>query len=160
MVEKIWEGTINVCALDLARAVTKERKAIEYYLSWARSIVAAVPSVAKPSLAGTTEMLTVSLTNISIYFREITANDLLPCLVLNHFALVSSALYLLEHASWAYANHEPTRDIDVEAVRRWVEEGDLAKVEREIALVRADGGHRLGLNTGLVYGAKDVSAKL
>jgi hypothetical protein len=33
LVEKIWEGTINVCALDLVRAVTKEPQAIEHYLS-------------------------------------------------------------------------------------------------------------------------------
>lgn len=28
MVEKIWEGTINVCALDLTRATTKDPDAV------------------------------------------------------------------------------------------------------------------------------------
>ncbi len=33
MVEKIWEGTINVCGLDLTRAVTKDPKAVDHYMS-------------------------------------------------------------------------------------------------------------------------------
>ena len=103
----------------------------------------------------------MSLTKLPVYFRETTTNALLPCLVLNYFALVSCALYLLEHASWACAAHEPTQEVDIEAVRRWVEEGDLAKVQRAIELVRADDGRRARLNVGLVYGSSvDLSAKL
>lgn len=32
MVEKIWEGTTNVCGLDLTRAVTKNPDSVNYYL--------------------------------------------------------------------------------------------------------------------------------
>ena len=32
MVEKIWEGTISVCALDLTRAASKEPKTITFYM--------------------------------------------------------------------------------------------------------------------------------
>jgi hypothetical protein len=127
---------------------------------WARGIVSAVPSTASAPLAKVAETLTSTLTKLPSYFKESATNALLPCLLLNHFAIVTSALYLLEHASWSYATHEPTRDVDVEAVRRWIEEGDLAKVEREIELVRGDKGNRAGLNTGLVYGAGGISAKL
>ncbi|KAF7789270.1 hypothetical protein EIP86_000211 [Pleurotus ostreatoroseus] len=161
MVEKIWEGAINVCALDLTRAITKEPLSVEHYLSWAHNIISAVSPSVKSLLAKTTETLATSLTKLPIYFRETITNPLLPCVVLNYFAIVSSALYLLEHASWACTTKEPTQEVDIEAVRRWVEEGELAKVEREIELVRADDGRRVGLNTGLVYGPHaNFSAKL
>ena len=33
LVEKVWEGTINVCALDLVRAASKDPHAIGHYVS-------------------------------------------------------------------------------------------------------------------------------
>ena len=33
LVEKVWEGTINVCALDLVRAASKDPRAVEHYIS-------------------------------------------------------------------------------------------------------------------------------
>ena len=84
----------------------------------------------------------------------------MPCLVLNHFAVVSCSLQLLEHASWAVKNNELTKEVDIEAFRRWVEEGDLAKFEREIERVREDKGSRVVLDSSLVYGSATESSKL
>ena len=56
--------------------------------------------------------------------------------MLNHFAVTSCALYLLEHATWSYQSKEPTYEVDTEAFRRWVERGDLARAERDINVVR------------------------
>lgn len=80
--------------------------------------------------------------------------------MLKYFAIISCALYLLEHASWSCKNLEPSRDVDLEAFLRWVEGGDLAKVEREIEVARRDYRRRTEMNWKLVYGSADISAKL
>ncbi|KAI0674440.1 acyl-CoA dehydrogenase NM domain-like protein [Trametes maxima] len=43
MVEKIWEGTVNVCALDLVRATTRDPKAIGYFVNWAYGLIGDIP---------------------------------------------------------------------------------------------------------------------
>ncbi|RPD69725.1 acyl-CoA dehydrogenase NM domain-like protein [Lentinus tigrinus ALCF2SS1-7] len=159
-VEKIWEGTINICGLDLVRAVTKDPQAVAHYMSWARAVLASVPSQLRQDSQRASDMLSRALDKLPGYFAEGAANPLLPCVVLNYFAIVSCALYLLEHASWSHTSCKPTRAVDAEAFRRWVEGGDLAKAEGEVEFARADFRARAEMNFRLAFGASEVSAKL
>ncbi|RPD55029.1 hypothetical protein L227DRAFT_588665 [Lentinus tigrinus ALCF2SS1-6] len=159
-VEKIWEGTINICGLDLVRAVTKDPQAVAHYMSWARAVLASVPSQLRQDSQRASDMLSRALDKLPGYFAEGAANPLLPCVVLNYFAIVSCALYLLEHASWSHTSCKPTRAVDAEAFRRWVEGGDLAKAEGEVEFARADFRARAEMNFRLAFGAREVSAKL
>ncbi|CDO73690.1 hypothetical protein BN946_scf185015.g18 [Trametes cinnabarina] len=160
MVEKIWEGTVTVCALDLVRAATKDPQGVQHYVEWAKCVIASVPSSLKQQLWKPLDMLSAALAKLPSAFTESAANPLLPRLALDFFASLSCALYLLEHAAWSYGTAEPTQEEDVEAFRRWVSEGNLAKTEGEIEGVRRAGSWRETLNSRLVYGSGDVSSKL
>ncbi|KAI0746928.1 acyl-CoA dehydrogenase NM domain-like protein [Daedaleopsis nitida] len=152
MVEKIWEGTTNICGLDLTRGHEGPGSDL---------ILHSAPAPLQQHVGDAFKMLSTALEKLPAYFRESATNPLLPCVVLNYFAIISCALYLLEHATWAYAGNEPSREADIEAFRRWVEEGDLTKVEGEIASARGDFRARAEMNLKLVYGTGEhVHAKL
>ncbi|KAI0711802.1 acyl-CoA dehydrogenase NM domain-like protein [Cerioporus squamosus] len=128
MVEKIWEGTINICGLDLIRAVTKDPQATAHYISWARAILASVPPQLQRDCQNAIQTVSSALDKLPGYCKEGAANPLLPRLVLNYFAILSCALYLLEHARWSCVNHKSTYEVDAGAFRRWIEGGELTKV--------------------------------
>ena len=119
-----------------------------------------VPPQLKPRTQTAIQLISSALDKLPTYFQDSTSNPLLPCVMLNYFAIVSCALYLLEHAVWAHSNHKATSEVDVEAFCRWVEGGDLSKVEREIESVRAGHTERAEINLKLVYGLGEMSAKL
>ncbi len=50
--------------------------------------------------------------------------------------------------------------MDVEAFRRWMERGDLAKVEGDIRALRGDSSRRVQMNSQLVFGPEAAVAKL
>ncbi|OSD08165.1 acyl-CoA dehydrogenase NM domain-like protein [Trametes coccinea BRFM310] len=163
MVEKIWEGTVTVCALDLIRAARKDPQAVQHYVKWAKIVIIAVPSTLKQQLWKPLDTLSASLSRLPALLAQTAANPLLPLLprlTLNHFASLSCALYLLEHATWSYTRAGASCEEDVEAFRRWVSEGDVVKTESDIKSVRRDGVGRVHLNSRLVYGSGVACAKL
>ncbi len=105
-------------------------------------------------------MLSSALDKLPTFFKEGATNPLLPCVVLNYFALISCGLYLLEHASWSYATRKASAELDAEAFRRWVEFGDLEKVEGQIEDARTDGRGKVEMDLELVYGPGKLSPKL
>jgi hypothetical protein len=95
------------------------------------------------------------------------------------FAHVTSALYLLEHASWSYLNSVPKEnqwdqsntgaalseeaasakhehDIDVEVFVRWVEEFGLQKAIMDVEAVWefGNGKEREWVDSAIVYGSE------
>ncbi|KAH9852504.1 acyl-CoA dehydrogenase NM domain-like protein [Lenzites betulinus] len=160
MVEKIWEGTINILALDLSRAVKKEPEAIEHWCQWARKVIAGGKAALGNDLSDTIGRLAATVEKLPGFFRASVANPSLPRVVLNYFGTASSALNLLEHAAWARTTGAPSRDVDAEAFRRWMASGDLALFETRIADIERDGAKRAALDQALVYGAGAGKAKL
>ncbi|KAI0646429.1 acyl-CoA dehydrogenase NM domain-like protein [Trametes meyenii] len=161
MVEKIWEGTVNVCALDLIRATTRYPKAIGYFVDWAGGLIASVPPALEKQLSQAINMLSVSVGQITASFEEGAANPLMPRLILNYFATIACGLYLLEHAIWSFVDGQPTAEEDIEAARRWIVEGELMKLIADIDSVRGEHLRRADLNLKLVYGTSfQGSAKL
>lgn len=65
---------------------------------------------------------------------------------------LASALYLLEHATWAYTTGQPDSDTDVEVFKRWVlEGGSLAAIE-DARLAKTGTEIRSQLNSSIVFG--------
>ncbi|RDX54655.1 acyl-CoA dehydrogenase NM domain-like protein [Lentinus brumalis] len=162
MVEKIWEGTYNMCSLDLLRTATKVPQSVAHFTSWGSGILSAVPSQLAQEANNVISALSSALRSLPTYIQDQqrTRNPLLPRPLLDYFAIISCALYLLEHATWSCRNNEATREVDVEAFRRWMERGDLAKAEGDIRALRGDSSRRVQMNSQLVFGSNAAVAKL
>ena len=106
------------------------------------------------------DILSVAFERLPLYFGESVTNALLTTPLLHYFGAISCAFYLVEHAIWSLSMNEPMREVDVEAFRRWVEEGDLAHTQGQIAKAREDYHGRKALDSKMVYGVGDVTAKL
>ncbi|CUA76177.1 pH-response regulator protein RIM20 [Yarrowia lipolytica CLIB122] [Rhizoctonia solani] len=107
LVEKIWEGTINVLALDMLRAA--RGGAIAAFCEWSRDIIARSES------GSDVVKLVKALTLLeSLNFAHSHARASLVLV-----AYIASASYLLEHAQWSRL------ELDYVIVRLWIEEGGL-----------------------------------
>lgn len=103
----------------------------------------------------TIERLHGLLLNLPLLLSHALTNPLLPRIVLNYFASISCGLYLLQHAIWSVRSGEQASDLDLEALRRWVDEGDVHTYAREVQSIQAgDGRARVELDSLMVYGAK------
>ncbi|CAE6414078.1 unnamed protein product [Rhizoctonia solani] len=115
LVEKIWEGMINVLALDMLRAA--RGGAIKAFCEWSRAVIARNES--KLDVAELVKALTLleSLKLVDSHAR--------PGLLL--VAHVASASYLLEHAQWSRL------ELDNVIAQRWIEEGGLNEVVKLVS---------------------------
>ncbi|KAJ6564529.1 hypothetical protein B0H19DRAFT_1233404 [Mycena capillaripes] len=150
LVEKIWEGTVEVLAHDLIRA-SRAKGVIEDFCQWGQSIISSYPKKS-PALT----RLQQAVTDLPSFFR-MTRNPLLPRSILILFAHVASALFLLEHAVWARATGEPGAATDIASFERWVD--GLKGALDEIAELEEGVEERIRVNE-LVVGAADAKAKL
>ncbi|KAJ6481448.1 acyl-CoA dehydrogenase NM domain-like protein [Mycena vitilis] len=149
LVEKIWEGTVEVLAHDLIRA-SRAKGVIEDFCQWGEAIVSSYPKKI-PALAH----LQQALADLPAFFRK-TRNPLVSRSILILFAHVASAVFLLEHAVWSRANSEPEAAADIAVFERWVD--GLKRVIDEIAGLEEGVEERIRVN-GLVVGAADAKAK-
>ncbi|KAK7057641.1 acyl-CoA dehydrogenase NM domain-like protein [Favolaschia claudopus] len=118
LVEKIWEGTVDIMALDLIRAA-RDNLAIQSFCQWALAILSRASVKSKQILE-----LQSAIERLPSIFQN-SANPLLPRSLLILFGHIASSVYLLEHAIWAQANGESTAIVDLDRFQRWVEEGSL-----------------------------------
>ncbi|THH16916.1 hypothetical protein EUX98_g9223 [Antrodiella citrinella] len=153
LVEKIWEGTINVLALDLVRA-TANPDVLPAFLQWAHCIIATISSQLTTTLTTPIQTLHSALTLLTSAYTPPIA-PLIPRAALFLFSNIASSIYLLEHALWAVSAKEASAQTDVEVFARWVEEGGLvesvAEVERIMREARK-GGRREEMDRRIVFG--------
>ncbi|KAJ7503133.1 acyl-CoA dehydrogenase NM domain-like protein [Mycena galericulata] len=145
LVEKIWEGTVDVMALDLIRAA-KDEYALQSFCQWASGIIALSPVKSK-SLH-----LLQDVTNKLPSFFEKTTNPLIPRSLLVLFGHVASSVYLLEHAIWAHTSGEPSAAVDWDRFLRWVQEGSLKAAVAAMEALGEAIGERVESNRAHVYG--------
>ncbi|KAJ6564478.1 hypothetical protein B0H19DRAFT_1141190 [Mycena capillaripes] len=151
LVEKIWEGTIEVLAHDLIRA-SRAKGVIEDFCQWGQSIISSYYPKKSPALTRLQQVVI----DLPSFFRR-TRNPLLPRSILILFAHVASALFLLEHAVWARATGEPGAATDIASFERWVD--GLKGALDEIADLEEGVEERIRVNE-LVVGVVDVKVKL
>jgi len=153
LVEKIWEGTINVLALDLVRAAN--RAALNAFDKWIKSIVSQVP----PDLLQTLQDSIGAMRRAKeTLFQALSPpiRKLIPRPTLMLFGYLSSAVYLLEHASWCFKEKQPQREVDAQCVELWVEEGLAAAVDdvRRSLTEPVETEARISFDRALLYGDK------
>ncbi|KAG5634790.1 hypothetical protein H0H81_000788 [Sphagnurus paluster] len=157
LVEKIWEGTTTVLALDLARA-TRDPATLNSFISWVNSILSTVPSDLWSLLKSPLTILTSALTELAgALAAPIGPLVARPAIILVGF--VASSTYLLEHAVWAHNTSEKTREMDIEVVQRWILEGGMVSAIEDVRYARGDANVRATKDMSLVFGV-DVRGKL
>ncbi|KAG8712924.1 hypothetical protein FRC11_013808 [Ceratobasidium sp. 423] len=132
LVEKIWEGTINVLALDMLRAARSG--AIKALCEWSRDIIARQESEPNAELVKALTLLE-SL--------NLTHSHARPALLL--VAHIASASYLLEHAQWSRL------DLDHTIAQRWIEEGGLNEAVKLVSDTGSGGLRREEWDKMIVY---------
>ena len=169
LVEKIWEGTENVLALDLVRASGRGRTEDETLQHWTRWSDKMLQMSQKHSWPDDThralEVIAVVVQQIPRIFAETANNELLPRRTLLLFGHVTAGFYLLEHAIWAVENHEADADIHAGAFTRWILEGGVAGTNlqgylQSIGACTAPVEKRVREDSRLVFGTHLSKAKL
>ncbi|KAI0685807.1 acyl-CoA dehydrogenase/oxidase [Cytidiella melzeri] len=156
IVEKIWEGTITVLSLDIVRAASKPG-VLQAFMSWAENILSSCPQDLSGQISSQLTVLRTALEEVSRSYTP-PIPPLLPRPALFAFSYVASALYLLEHATWAWKIGERTVDVDIDIFRRWVEEGGLCSAVRDVRRARSADHQRIEMDAKMVYGDELQSA--
>ncbi|CCM00645.1 uncharacterized protein FIBRA_02682 [Fibroporia radiculosa] len=153
LVEKIWEGTVAVLALDLVRAVSRAPAALDAFAAWAEEVLSSCPADLRSALAAPLTSLRAALRELASAYAAPLA-PLVPRPALFLFSHIASGLFLLEHAVWACGAGEASAPTDVEVFVRWVDEGGLAAARDDVRRAQAADGERLRVNGDIVYGAR------
>lgn len=99
-------------------------------------------------------MLRAAINDVVATYSATPVPPLVPRPALFLYSYVVSALYLLEHAAWAWKTGETTADIDTEVFRRWVDEGGLQGARDDVKRAKTAEGGRLALSAKIVYGTE------
>lgn len=160
VVERIWEGTENVLAMDLMRAARKGRREPEplaHWSTWATAILEGHSvSDGRVSFATSVQTVQAVVDAMPSIFAETAKNDALAHTTLLLFGHATSSLYLLEHALWAHRLKDTDAKTHTDAFVRWVLEGGVSG--RALDALYNDftrlcaGGGRAGDDKDLVYG--------
>ncbi|GAA5820625.1 hypothetical protein JCM3770_003557 [Rhodotorula araucariae] len=173
-VERIWEGTTSVLALDVVRVVTQTRgAALTHFVAWAHSVLSpayeslpALASAVRSTLDARLALLVRAAPALVAHRgrggRDYTLRLARPALFLVGF--VASAVHLVAQAEWSAARRRPEADGDAWVVERWVDDGKAVEAERAVARV-LDEGDDAARETErrereLVYGLQATAAKL
>ncbi|PVF96416.1 hypothetical protein CPB86DRAFT_827256 [Serendipita vermifera] len=169
LVEKIWEGTENVLALDLVRAAGLNGKSdgeiLGYWIKWAIQIVKSpILSKKKSTLAAMNPEFEQALKDLESainaipgIFKQTARNTLIARTTLLLFGHATTASYMLEHALWAVEARENDSKVHVDAYVRWTLEGgvmgtSLKGILQEIETLVSKLGRRAEEDKELVFG--------
>jgi len=153
LVEKIWEGTINILALDLVRAAG--RPGLDAFDKWLKSIVSQVPSELLNALQSAVDGIHRAKDTL-LWALSPPIQKLIPRPALMLFGSLSSAVYLLEHAIWCFDKKQVGWEVDVQCVKLWVEEnleGAVVDVRRSL-IDPTETEKRISFDRSLLYGTK------
>ncbi|KAF9267389.1 hypothetical protein L218DRAFT_920194 [Marasmius fiardii PR-910] len=153
LVEKIWEGTTTVLALDLVRA-SRDPSTLQAYFEWAENVIASCPPEFKdlPQL----QVLFSGLNDLSSAYQS-PLPALMPRPALMLMGYTTSSLVLLEHAIWSSTTMQPERETDITVLCRWVEEGGLTGAIEDVKRVQKNSHHREIEDKAIVFGRDDGS---
>ncbi|KAH7905310.1 hypothetical protein BJ138DRAFT_1165034 [Hygrophoropsis aurantiaca] len=154
LVEKIWEGTVTVLAMDVVRTA-KDPATFIAFASWAKRIVDSCPTELKALLEKSLIALRRGIQQIQSVYGTTNMAPLVPRPAFLLLGYVSSSLFLLEHAVWSWRTNSTERDVDVEVFNRWVIEGGMsAAMDDVLRAIHGSTKERLVANSAITYGAK------
>ncbi|KAF9013268.1 acyl-CoA dehydrogenase/oxidase [Cyathus striatus] len=155
LVEKIWEGTSTVLALDLVRSA-QNPGTMNAFISWAKEMIDVIPTNLKVHLQSFVDILQLGLTELATAYKP-PMPPLIPHPALMLVGSIASSIYLLEHATWSYLTHQPEADIDIEVFKRWISEGTLWTAITDVKKVRENIDDRVATNARIVFGSSAKS---
>ncbi|KAI6042677.1 hypothetical protein EDC04DRAFT_2866644 [Pisolithus marmoratus] len=154
LVEKIWEGTIAVLALGLARSASLDPAAFVAFDSWAKAILDSCSPEFNLQHATALGILRTAVKRIREVYQE--PGRLSPLVIRPALLLVghtAASLALLEHAMWSW--RRSTEDsTNVEVFRRWVVEGGLSASMEEVGHLMGQSQPRMQMNNAITYRTK------
>ncbi|KAF8329507.1 uncharacterized protein EI90DRAFT_2924032 [Cantharellus anzutake] len=170
LVEKIWEGTANVLALDVLRAC-KDAVALDSFYAWGNGLVERASCLeAFKTVEFQLDALSASLRLVAQLRTLLVGNESLdPIFPRPFFYFIGEAacgLYLLEHALWSAFQidiAEADARIDIEAFAQWTNEGPsvngtngggVRKAQEEVERVLANGRKVQSACEMLTYGVR------
>ncbi|QRV85318.1 acyl-CoA dehydrogenase [Ceratobasidium sp. AG-Ba] len=146
LVEKIWEGTTNVLALDMIRVAREDSGAsVRALCEWSNTIIA-LDSEGRNTEMHTMVTDAVALVHETLVLRsgpESMADHARSALLL--VAHVVTATYLLEHAQWS------KREVDRVIAARWIDQGGLRECMHHV-IVDQRGRDQTRWDREIVYG--------
>jgi len=153
LVEKIWEGTINILALDLMRAANKA--SLMTYEKWLQGILSQTPKEIADSLQPSIKIIRIAKDTLFLALSP-PLGKLTPRPALVLFGYLSCAAYLLEHAIWCFHKKRNGFETDIQCVKFWVEEGMEGAVEnlRRYLIRDEEADKRIAFDRSLLYGTK------
>lgn len=157
LVEKIWEGTTTVLALDLLRAA-QDPIIWNSFLLWVKEVISDCPTTLRTEIQEPLGTLHEGLSELATSY-QLPIRTLIPRPALILVGFIASSCYLLEHAIWSYTNGEAERDTDTEVFRRWVLEGGMVAAMDDVRRVKLSTDQRVQSNSSLVFGGA-LMAKL
>ncbi|KAF8645147.1 hypothetical protein AX16_007975 [Volvariella volvacea WC 439] len=156
LVEKIWEGTTSVLALDLARAA-QDPATIQAFLSWARSVITSSQAI-RDQLLDPIRLLEAGIAELDTAYA-LPIGPLVPRPGLIVVGYVTSSIYLLEQAIWSNGTGQPESTTDLEVFRRWTLEGGMVAAIDDLKRAKTGTERRIEMNSQIVY-SRPISVKL
>ncbi|BGP25901.1 acyl-CoA dehydrogenase [Rhodotorula toruloides] len=166
-VERIWEGTTSILALDVVRVAAQTKgDAIKEFVTWAHQVLSSA-SASLPSLSSCFATLRSRLDLLALSIPTLLTPNLdlrLPRPVLFLIGYLASSLHLIEQASWSASQKPEEAEMDNWVVKRWVEDGGAREVERRVKQVVGMKGEEreweMRREREVVYGIKEGKSKL
>ncbi|BGP33463.1 hypothetical protein JCM10296v2_005265 [Rhodotorula toruloides] len=166
-VERIWEGTTSILALDVVRvAVQTKGEAIKEFISWTNQVLSITAS-SLPSLSNTFSTLKSRLDLLDLATRTLLTPPLdlrLPRPLLFLIGYLASSLHLLEQAAWSASHDRREAAMDAWVVERWVGDMGAREIERKVReAVEMKGEERereMRREREVVYGVSEGRSKL
>ncbi|KAK1232055.1 hypothetical protein PQX77_004814 [Marasmius sp. AFHP31] len=155
LVEKIWEGTVTVLALDVLRA-SRDPATLQAYFQWANSVVSSCPPELEQLLQITA--LVEGLNRLSSAYQH-PIPPLMPRPALMLMGYTTSSLFLLEHAIWSFGTSQQEQQTDILVFNRWIDDGGLRHAIEDVQRVQRDAQTREREDASIVFGGK-IGAKL
>ncbi|KAF5369463.1 hypothetical protein D9758_002733 [Tetrapyrgos nigripes] len=151
LVEKIWEGTVTILALDLLRA-TDDTKRLGSLIAWATSVIAD-SSKLRSAVGGQIQNLESRIDLLKVALQN-PVPSLMPRPALMLIGYILSGLYLLEHAIWAHTANQPEKEVDVEVFRRWIDDSGFTAAVEDVKKARIASDNVIKSNSAMVFGVK------
>ncbi|KAF9489393.1 hypothetical protein BDN71DRAFT_1401714 [Pleurotus eryngii] len=158
LVEKIWEGTTNILALDIVRAA-KEPSVVLSFVNWGKEVIASCPEALAAGYKEAFGILRPALDELIDAYKQ-PVPSLMPRAGLFVVGHVASSLYLLEQAVWSNAVNDSQKHVDSEVFNRWVIEWGLTKALTDLTLARNARSDRLVSNYSIVFDEQPLKGKL
>ncbi|KAF4590168.1 hypothetical protein EYR40_009433 [Pleurotus pulmonarius] len=158
LVEKIWEGTTNILALDIVRAA-RDPSVVLSFVNWGKGVIASCPDALAAGYKQAFDILRPALDELVDAYKQ-PVPSLVPRAGLFVVGHVASSVYLLEQAIWSNAVNDNQKNVDSEVFNRWVIEGGLTKALADLTRARNARSDRLASNYSIVFDEQPLKVKL